>query len=574
MKYKLIGSNDLSNVVKTTLINRGITNWQEYLDLNKLDDQECYGLNNIHEAVECFAKHMERGSEVGILFDTDTDGICSGTIVYKYIKALSPDTVVHAILHRRPKAHGLSARDYDIPSGVKLLIVPDSSTNDVEECQELIDNGVEIIIADHHISSDDRPNPAIVMNNQMSEHYPNKDACGAHITYDFLKAVDEYFWTDYADQFIDLVALADIADVMSIKSFPTRAAINVGLESIENKMFKEIIKAQEFSTKGILSPFTISFYVSPLVNAFLRCATFEERQLLVRAFCEDESEVFFYTKRGEDLPTEENIYEHVVRLMKSHKGKQDRTKKKALPQVLNMTKDNDDKVAIIDVTKVLDNALTGVVAIKVSEELCKPVILLQRKDSDVYGGSARAFDNCQVEDLRSLVDECPYTNFANGHPSACGVEIPAGNIEKVREWLNQKLADVSMEKVYTVDFEVDADDLDSQMFLTLDQNKTLWGHQVDEPLFAIKNIYVTPENARICGKNRDTIQIYNEETNVKYIMFGCNESNELYQWLSENWDNEETYITVIGKLGLNLYEGKLDSQVVIKDVSVMPTVQD
>ena len=125
------------------------------------------------------------------------------------------------------------------------------------------------------------------MNNQTSGNYPNKHACGAHITYDFCKALDEYYWVDYADELIDLVALADLADVMSIKSFSTRAAINVGLANIKNKMFAEILKAQEYSTKGVISPFTISFYVSPLINAFLRLATFNERELLVRAFCED-----------------------------------------------------------------------------------------------------------------------------------------------------------------------------------------------------------------------------------------------------------------------------------------------
>ena len=72
MKYKLIGNNDTNNIIKTVLQNRGIVKWQEYTRLNSIDDGEYYGLDNINDAVECFASHMERGSEVGILFDTDT----------------------------------------------------------------------------------------------------------------------------------------------------------------------------------------------------------------------------------------------------------------------------------------------------------------------------------------------------------------------------------------------------------------------------------------------------------------------------------------------------------------------
>lgn len=494
--------------------------------------------------------------------------------MYKYIKTIAPDCNVHEIIHKREKAHGLSAKDFKIPDDIKLLIIPDSSSNDIDECRELVDKGVSVLILDHHHKSDERTNPAILVNNQTSSNYPNKDACGAHITYNFCKALDEYYWEDYADELIDLVALADIADVMNIKSFSTRAAINVGLANVKNKMFKEILKAQEFSTKGIVSPFTIAFYVSPLINAFLRMATFEERQLLVRAFCEDESETFWYTKRGEDFPTEENIYEHVVRLMKSYKGKQDRQRQKALPQLIKMAGDSNNKVAIIDATEVLDSSLTGVVAIKVSEELNTPVLLLQKRDDNTYGGSGRAFDNCPVDDFRALVDKCPYTTLAQGHAGAFGIGIPIDNIDLVQKWLNEQLADISMEKVYNVDFEVDAEDLDALMFQTLDHNKTLWGHGVDEPLFAIKNLHISSENSKVCGKRQDTIQIYDEETEAKYVMFFCKEGNELLQWINNNWGDQEANITIIGTLGLNLYEGKLSSQVNIKDFDIINTIQN
>ena len=148
------------------------------------------------------------------------------------------------------------------------------------------------------------------------------------------------------------------------------------------------------------------------------------------------------------------------------------------------------------------------------------------------------------------------------------------NIELTRQWLNEKLSDVSMEKIYTVDFEVYADELEPQMFQILDQNKTLWGHGLNEPLFAIKNLHISSDNTRICGKNQDTIQIYDEETDVKYIMFFCKDNNELLQWISNNWGDQEANITVVGTLGLSYYEGKYDCQVIIKDVEINKTIQN
>ena len=72
LKYKLIGNNDTDNIIKTVLENRGIEDWEEYTQLNSMNDEEYKGLDNINEAIECLASHVERGSEVGILFDTDT----------------------------------------------------------------------------------------------------------------------------------------------------------------------------------------------------------------------------------------------------------------------------------------------------------------------------------------------------------------------------------------------------------------------------------------------------------------------------------------------------------------------
>jgi single-stranded DNA-specific DHH superfamily exonuclease len=274
------------------------------------------------------------------------------------------------------------------------------------------------------------------------------------------------------------------------------------------------------------------------------------------------------------VPTEENIYEHVVRLMKSYKGKQDRQRQNTLPTLVNKGKECDGNVALIDATGILDTSLTGVVAIKVSESLNKPTLLLQKRNDKTYGGSGRVFDNCSVEDFRAIVDECPYTTLAQGHPGAFGVEIPAENIELARDWLNSKLANVDMDKVYDVDFEIDAENLAIPMFQALDQNKTLWGHNVNEPLFAIKNLRISSANARICGKSQNTIQIYDDIADVKYVMFFCSGKEELYQWIDNNWGDDEAIITIVGTLGLSSFGGKLDSQVIIKDAKIEKTIQN
>lgn len=574
MQYKLIGENDLSNIIKTTLNNRGIENWKEYLNLSHSSRESYHNLDNIQEAVKLFDYHYTNKHPMAILCDNDVDGVASCTFMYNFIKKLDPDYDVRLYVHYKNKSHGLDG-DFNVDGDVKLLIVPDAGSNDVEGHKCLHDLGVDCLCLDHHqVTTDISSSPAIIVNNQISERYTNKGCCGASVTMEFCRALEDFYWEYACDDMLDLVGVANVCDVMPITEFETRAVINEGLANINNKMLQEIIKAQDFSMKGIVSPHTVGFYVGPLVNAFIRMATFEERQLLVRAFCEDESETFSYIKRGESIATEENIYEHVVRLMKSYKGKQDRQRQKALPELINKAKNDDSKVAIIDATGILDTALTGVVAIKVSEAINTPVLLLQKRDKDTYGGSGRVFDHCPIEDFRALVDACPYTELAQGHNSAFGVSIPAANIDLARQWLNEQLANVSMEKVYDVDFELDASELSIPMFQALDQHKTLWGHGVKEPLFAIKNLNINSETARICGKSNNTIQIYDPDTDVKYVMFFCTGDEDLYQWINNNWGDDTAKITVIGTLGLNLYDGKLTCQVYITDARIEETTQN
>ena len=569
MQYKLIGDNHIQNLLESVLKNRGIVDYLKYLRLSKASRETYHDLSRIQDAVQLFDFHFTNKHPMAILVDNDVDGVTSATIMYKYIKSLSEDYDIRLYVHQKNKSHGLDG-DFEIDNDIKLLIVPDAGSNHVEQHRCLDAQGISCLCLDHHHTDIDiYDSPAIIVNNQTSDSYQNKGCCGASITLEFCRALDEFYWEDISDNFLDLAAVANVCDIMPLTEFETRAIVNEGLSNISNKMLQEIIKAQDFSMKGIVSPHTVGFYVGPLINAFIRLATFEERQLLVRAFCENESETFWYTKRGEDFPTEENIYEHVTRLAKSYKSKQDRIKTKVLPELMQMA-DSNNKVVMINATEVLDTALTGVVAIKVSEELHAPVLLLQQRadDENIFGGSGRCFDNCPVEDFRALVDECPYTNFSQGHSSAFGIEIPKANIELVQQWLNEQLVDVFMEKVYKVDFEVDAADLEISMFQTLDRNKTLWGHGVHEPLFAIKNLHISAENAKVCGKKQDTIQIYDENTNVKYVMFFCKEDNELLQWISNNWGDQEADITVIGTLGINLYEGRLNCQVNIKDFTI------
>lgn len=569
MRYELIkgSTNNICSPLETVLLNRGVENYKKYLNLSENDIEPYDHLDNIEEAVECFAKHFDNCNPIGILVDTDTDGVCSATIMAKYILSMKDDYPVHMIVHKKNKAHGLESQDFKIPDGVLLMIVPDSSSNDIDECQKLIDANIDVIVLDHHEKSDDREYPGILINNQTSANYYNKAASGTHVTWDFLRALDEYYWEDYASQFVDLVALANIADVMNIKSESTRATINLGLQNIHNKMFEELVRSQNFSMKGRTNPHTIAFCIAPMINAFLRLAEFEERELLIRAFCEDELETFEYTKRGASSPTQENIYEHMVRLMTSYRGKQNRSRDKSVKLLLDRAQECDnDKVAVMDATSEIDQSLTGLVAIRISEAINKPVLLV-RKHNDELAGSGRAFNNCPIEDFRALTEQCPYITMAQGHNAAFGCSLPAENLENVRKWFNEKLDSVSMDKVYAVDFIIDVDDLDIGFIQAIDKHQDLWGQGLAEPLVAVENIALKRSDVHVQGKNFDSIAF--TVNDIKYVLFKLPETDALLEWASA-WedDDSEIVMNVVAKVSLNEYQSVYTPQCMIEAYTI------
>ena len=262
-------------------------------------------------------KHFNNKGKIEILVDEDPDGFCSAAMMYSYIKKMNADYPVNYILHTRAKAHGLDD-DIVISDDTKLLIIPDAGTNDTEQCRELSEKGIDILILDHHESEEKNPY-ALIVNNQMSDNYFNKDFCGAGVVYKFLQALDAETWNEFADDYLDLCALANISDVMDMRSFETRYITNLGLLNITNKCFQALIKAQDYSINGKVNIHNIQWYITPILNGMIRIGLSDEKELLFRAFIEKD-EFFEYKKRAtKNKPVEtiqESIYDRAARLCK------------------------------------------------------------------------------------------------------------------------------------------------------------------------------------------------------------------------------------------------------------------
>jgi single-stranded-DNA-specific exonuclease len=591
LQYKLYenGNNDTSNVLAEVLKNRGIDDYNRYLNLDESVVEPYRNLDNIEEAVSLFMKHFNQKNKIGILVDEDPDGFCSAAMMYSYIKQMDSDYPVDYILHGRAKAHGLSD-DVKILSDIDLLIIPDAGTNDKNEIKHINEDGIDILILDHHelegknkqedLIFDDALNGTIyetvIVNNQMSNNYSNKNLCGAGVVYRFLQALDEENWNEFADDYLDLCALANISDVMDMRSFETRYFTDMGLLNIQNKCFKALVDAQDYSMGGKINIHNVQWYITPILNGMIRIGSSEEKELLFRAFIEQD-EFFEYKKRKPAETIQESIYDRAARLCKNAKSRQDKQKEKCVSQIAEIAQHipQENKVVMIDTSDILDNGLTGVVAIKIAEMFNKPCILLnkfldKKTGKITYGGSARNIDNSPIDSFKDIVNS---TNILDGRGHANAFGIVGLEIDKKDDALNRLndiLQDVEYDSTYRVDFIVDIDDVTVKIVTDLARLEDIIGQGIEEPMLAIENISLTKEQFEIFGKNEDTISFMIDE--IKYIQFKCKEGNQLYDWLQNAWDeNDSVVFNIVGKPSINEYNGVRTPQIIIEYVVVVST---
>lgn len=567
MKYKLIGSGNTDNIIETILTNRGIKDPDKYLDLDETCCNSYENLNHIMEAVRCFDKHLNDRNKISILCDCDPDGYTSASMIYQYIKRIDPDYPVEYLIHSDSKAHGLqkmSTGDFSIPIDTKLFIVPDAGTNDTNECNQLIKDGIDIIILDHHEREDiGKKNKAIIVNNQTSLKYSDKQFSGVGIVYEFCRALDDYYMLDYALDYLDLVALGNISDNMDVTDYQTRYYINQGLNNIKNKFFVALLRKQGFMSSDTVTIHDVTWSITPIINAMVRLGTIEERQLMFKAFI-GEDEYFPYVKRGSKIEIQEDIYTHMARLCYNIKSRQDRLRDK-MYQLLLQEVNPEDKIPIIVVDEG-DSGIIGVSCIKLANSLHKPCIILKKMKDGKLGGSARNCNNSPIPMFKDLNNSIEVFDLCAGHQNAHGIVLDPDRLEEARQKLNEVADDFSFELITECDFIVEMERVTPEFIGTFNAYKWLYGKGLDEPVVAIEGVKLRSDACRLMGKEQDSVSF--TCNGIKYCKFKCGPDDELLNLIASGFDGLRN-VNLIGKCSINEYNGNVEPQVIIEDYEIL-----
>lgn len=559
MKYELIGSNDyFLNPIETILKNRGIEDIQSFLNVSEKNVIHWSNLENVDKAVDCLLEHVEKGSKIFIQYDSDIDGISSTTMLINYLRKVFPNVNIQWRIHEG-KQHGVIVKE--VPNDVDLVIIPDAGSNQYKEHQELKERGIEVIVLDHH-ECEKESEHAIVVNNQLSPNYSNKNFSGAGIVYKFLQALDHKLNIKHADHYLDLVAVGNIGDMMDSRELETRYYMQKGLTKINNSFLKALFEKQEFSTKGIINLINVAFYIVPLCNAAIRAGNTQEKLQMINAFLESK-ELIYYKRNDEHEPIQKNT----ARLLTNIRSRQNRTRDKGVALIEERIAEKnllDNKILIVNVTDILDKNLTGLVANQISRKYKRPVLMVRQKgDTSILGGSARGYEKGAIKDLKQFLTNTGKFIFCEGHANAHGLEIEAEKLVEVNQLFNEQLKDVDIDMdIHKVDFIIPAKQLNDGVIKSLHELRDTWGQYVEEPLLAIKDIEMNKDEIYINGSKKNTLKFIYKE--IEFIKFFSSEE----EWESIVNQGERLVIDVVGKCSVNEWEGKKKAQIVIEDYEV------
>lgn len=508
--------------------------------------------------------HIAQNHKIHIQIDSDCDGYTSAALLINYLNCICPSFVQNNIsysLHKN-KQHGIDIQAFDTNT-TGLVIAPDSSSNEYEIHQSLKEKGIDVLVIDHH-EAEKVSEYACVINNQLCD-YPTKSLSGVGMVYKFCCYLDSLLQVDYASQFLDLVALGCVADMMDLRDFETKHLISMGMEQIRNPYFKGMIAKQNYSLGNTITPVRIAFYIAPYINAVTRSGTMNEKLILFEAMLDFKGyELIPSTKRGCSGQMETRV-EQACRNCTNIKNRQTKTRDASLEIIEQIIEDkhlleNQILVVTLDKKHSIEKNLAGLIANQLMSKYQKPTLILSITEHDGetwWEGSGRNAEKSSLKDLRDYLSNTGLVEYAEGHASAFGLGIKDSNLQAFIEKTNDELKMLDFTPKYYVDFIYNAKNIDNFAILEIADHKKLWGQGVEEPYVVIEELNVSGSDIALLKRNTLKITLPSCE-GLSLIKFGSSEEeyNNLYS------DLGCVTINVIGRCERNSWDDKPQIKIV------------
>lgn len=476
---------------------------------------------HLERAVSRVSNRLLEGGSILVVADVDADGVTSGAIIYNALWNCLPSKCTLEIVVGSGKQHGITQHlDYILDSRFDMVIACDSGSDEHETYDILLQHDIEVIILDHHGTSNPDSNTITV--NPEIWPVPKSQLSGAGICLKFAEILEESRDIGYMPY--DLATVGIIADMMDMRYEDNRAICAKGFADLRNQGIKAALQGYEFNATSI------RFSIAPLVNAAQRMG---KNELALELFLDT---------------TSPERCKQIVDELKELKGEQKALIAEALSNIdiydrgkyIVATIDRNDEIA----------GLSGLIANKIAAEEQKPTIFLQyNQDEEQWQGSIRSYG---VSNFKSIINETEWA-IAEGHEEAAGIRLKS-ELSDLMDALDDEMPD-EQRQVIEVDAEIDfVSDLTLADVAFMDRINKVTGEGFEPITVMISG--VVPDSIFAMGKKHTKIVC----GDVTLLLW--NDTSPVDEWRYNKWKSFD----IIGEPTISRYRGKEEINVIINDI--------
>ncbi len=551
------------SLIDNLLFHRGVKSEEEkniFLNPNyEKHIHDPFLLKDAEKAAKRVVHAIENKENIVIYSDYDADGIPAGVIFHDFFKKIGFTNFINYIPHRHDEGFGLNtdAVDLFIKDKVNLLITLDCGISDIEAVKLAQDNGIDVIITDHHEPHDTLPPAfAIVDHKQKDCMYPDKNLCGSGVGFKLIQAIlkiNRFNMKEGHEKWLlDMVGLATLSDMVPLVG-ENRVLASYGLTVLRKSPRKGLMRLLNHLkiNQRYLSEDDISFMITPRINAASRMGVPMDAFRLLAT--DDDNEAHKYV-------------EHLDTINNERKGKVAAIVKEVKKIINERHKDNPRSV-IVAGNPEWRPSLLGLVANTCAEEFGRPAFLWGRDGDGVIKGSCRSGGTVSVVEIMKLAPEGTMMQYG-GHFASGGFAVSNERIHHLDEYLNSAFDQLlKQDKVIDpnyIDMEIPLDMINWDVYREIEKLSP-FGTGNKKPLFIFKDIKVA--GIKEFGKEKNHLELAFKKGNGGPInAMGFFMNGETFK----NKDGERLKvgdsINLIATVEKSLFRGRAELRLRIEDV--------
>jgi single-stranded-DNA-specific exonuclease len=473
-------------------------------------------MKDMEKAVDRICHAIKEGEQIILYGDYDVDGVTGTSLLFLFLKELGAQ-VSFFIPGRIEEGYGLHEKVLKKISqqGNQLLITIDCGISDNEQVRFAGQNGLDVIITDHHEVPEQLPPAYAVLNPKRTDcNFPFKGLAGVGVVFKLLMALrkslrDQGFFNGETPpnlkHYLDLVALGTIADMVPLVD-ENRILVKYGLNELThgNRVGIKALKEVCGISAVTITSYLVAFRLAPRINAPGRLSQ--------------------AVKSVELLTTEDyGMAQELALSLEQENSQRQQLEARIVKEackLIEATPQWEERKSIVLAGSDWHPGVIGICASRILDKYYKPSILIScDEDKGIGRGSARSTESFDL--YKGLKASAHLLQNYGGHRAAAGLTLGLDQLDDFQNHFEKVVSESISQDDFVASILIDAEVSLRQISEKLVHEISLlepFGLCNPEPL--LSSLAFDSYSSRVVGNGHLKLTI--KEKNLSYDAIGFN----------------------------------------------------